>query len=114
MTAILMLDDALGRSGTETEIEDLLGEEILLPGVNAILGQTIKLTAADRAAGSLPSQIRAWAERRNVRLPDGWKASVALHLVSQWAEKATQLPDEVLDRASVLFAAVNERFRQMN
>jgi hypothetical protein len=91
----------------------MLGEEILLPGVTAVLGQTVNLTAADRAAGSLPSQIKAWATRRNVSLPDGWKASVAIHLVSQWAEHATQLPDEVLDRAKVLFAAVNERFRQM-
>jgi len=87
-TAILMLDDALGRSGTETDV-------------------------ADRAAGSLPSQIKAWAVRRNVELPDGWKASVAIFLVSQWAEQATRLPDEVLDRASALFAAINEHFRQM-
>jgi len=68
---------------------------------------------ADRAAGSLPSQIKAWAVRRNVELPDGWKASVAIFLVSQWAEQATRLPDEVLDRASALFAAINEHFRQM-
>lgn len=112
-TAILMLDDVLERAGAETEIEDILGEEILLPGLSAVLGQTVKLTAADRATGGLPSQIKAWAARRNVGLPDGWKASTAMHLVSQWAEQATRLPDEVLDRASVLFAAINERFRQI-
>jgi hypothetical protein len=113
-TAILMLDDALGQAGTETEIEDILGEEILLPGASAVLGQTVKLTNADRAAGSLPNQIKAWAGRRNVELPDGWKASVAIYLVSEWAEQGTQLPVEVLDRASLLFAAVNERFLQMS
>jgi hypothetical protein len=112
-TAILMLDDALGQAGTETEIEDILGEEIFLPGVSAIIGRTVKLTAADRGAGSLPSQIKAWAERRNVQLPDGWKASVAIHLVSQWAEQPKQLPDDVLRRASSLFAAINEHFRRM-
>jgi len=112
-TAILMLDDALGRSGTETEIEDILGEEVILPGIRAILGQTVRLAVADRAAGSLPSQIKAWAVRRNVELPDGWKASVAIFLVSQWAKQAAQLPDEVLDRASMLFTAINERFREM-
>jgi hypothetical protein len=112
-SSILMLDDTLARAGIETEIEDILGEEILLPGVSAILGQTFRLTAADRAAGSLPSQIRTWATRRNVVLPDGWKASAAINLVSQWAEQATSLPDEVLDRASILFAVINERFRQL-
>lgn len=112
-TAILMLDDALDRAGTETEVEDILGEEVVLSGVSAVLGQTVKLTVADRAAGSLPSQIKAWAGRRNVALPDGWKASVAIHLVSDWAEHATKLPDEILDRAAALFAATNERFRQM-
>ncbi|WP_164516322.1 AAA family ATPase [Minwuia thermotolerans] len=108
--AILMLDDTLDRAGTETEVEDILGEDIVLPGVSAVLGQTVKLTTADRAAGSLPSQIKAWAVRRNVELPDGWKASAAIHLVSDWGENATKLPDEVLDRAAALFAAINERF----
>lgn len=112
-TAILMLDDALGQAGTQTEIEDILGEEILLPGVSAVIGQTVKLAAADRGVGSLPSQIKGWASRRNVQLPDGWKASSAIRLVSQWAEQGTQLPDDVLDRAACLFAAINERFRQM-
>ena len=111
--AIIMLDEALGRGGAETEIEDILGEEILLPAVSAILGQSIKLTANDRAAGSLPSQIKAWADRKGVNLPEGWKASAAIHLVSQWAEKGTVLPDDILDRASHLFAVINERFRQM-
>lgn len=111
-TAILMLDDALGQAGAETEIEDIIGEEVLLPGVSAAIGQRVQLRAADRAAGSLPSQIKNWAQRRNGGLPDGWKASVAIHLVSEWAEHATQLPDEVLDRAARLFAAINDRFRQ--
>jgi hypothetical protein len=112
-TAILMLDDALGQAGTETEIEDILGEEILLPGVSSVIGHNVKLAAADRAKGSLPSQIKSWASRRNVQLPDGWKASSAIHLVTQWAEQGTQLPDDVLERAARLFAAINERFRQM-
>jgi hypothetical protein len=91
-TAILMLDDAIGRAGSETEIEDILGEEILLSGVGAVVGQPVRLTTADRSAGSLPSQIKAWAKRSNVQLPDGWKASVAIQLVSQWAESKIRLP----------------------
>ena len=112
-TAILMLDDVLGRAGTETEIEDILGEGTLLPGVSTIVGQTVKLAAADRRAGSLPAQIEAWARRHGVDLPDGWKASAAIHLVGQWAEQRSRLPGEVLDRAALLFAAINERFRAM-
>ena len=110
---ILMLDSALGRAGTETEIEDILSEEILLAGVSAVLGQPVKLTVADRSTGSLPGQIKAWAARRGVDLPDGWKASTAIRLVSQWAEGATRLPDEVLDWASRLFVAISEGIRGM-
>lgn len=111
--AVLMLDEALGRTGIETEIEDLLGEEVLLEGVSVVFGKSVKLAEVDQSAGSLPSQIKAWATRRKFDLPKGWKASVAIHLVSQWAEHATSLPTEVLDRASVLFATINERFRLM-
>jgi predicted ATPase len=112
-TAILMLDAALGQAGVDTEIEDILGEETLLPAVSAVVGQAVELGTADRGAGSLPSQIKSWASRHNIELPDGWKASAARHLVSQWAEQRTQLPDEVLDRAARLFGVVRERFRQM-
>jgi hypothetical protein len=80
-----------------------------------VVGQAVELGTgtADRGAGSLPSQIKSWASRHNIELPDGWKASAARHLVSQWAEQRTQLPDEVLDRAARLFGVVRERFRQM-
>jgi len=109
-TAVVMLDEALGRTGTETEIEDILGEDILLPAVNELIGKTVKFAAADRGAGSLPSQIRSWASRREVELPKGWKASAAIRLVSQWAENATRLPEEVLARAARLFDAIGEHF----
>ncbi len=113
LPAILMLDEALNRAGAETEVEDILGEAIFLPAVNAVLGQKLKLTAADRGAGSLPSQIKAAAKREKVELPEGWKASVSLHLVSSWAEQKTTLTDDVLDRAAMLFSAAQKRFAQM-
>ena len=109
-SALLMLDDALGRSGTETEIEDVVGESLLLPAVAFVVGKSIKLTTPDRGAGSLPSQVEACAKRLGIKLPTGWKASVAIHLVSEWATKGAQLPDEVLDRAAALFAAIAARF----
>src|SRR5258707_13743914 len=34
LSAILMLDEAVGRGGTEIEVEDILGEIIVLPAVS--------------------------------------------------------------------------------
>ncbi len=113
-SAILMLDEALGRDGEEVEIEDILGEEIMMPVVNALLGISLELNDADRKAGSLPSQIKAASERQSIELPDGWKASVAIQLVSAWAEKRTVLPNSVLDAASLLFDAIRKRFGSMS
>jgi hypothetical protein len=112
--AVLMLDDAINQPGTEVEIEDILGEAILLPALAAVIGEEVKLTVADRRAGSLPSQIRAWSERRGIELPEGWKVSAAIHLVSQWAEQKTTLAGGVLERAAALFAGVKGRFAQMD
>ena len=114
LPAILMLNDAIGKAGTEVVVEDILGEAIVVPAVNAVIGRTIELTASDRKDGSLPSHIKAAAKRQNIELPDGWKASAAIHLVSGWAEKKTQLPDEVLDRAATLFGEIQIRFTQMD
>lgn len=114
LPAVLMLDDALDQPGRELEIEDILGEEILLPALKPIIGRELKLTAADRKAGSLPGQIKAAAERQGVQLPDGWKASAAIHLVSSWAEQKTTLPNDILDRAAALFTQIQSRFAQMD
>ena len=109
-SGILMLDDVLNRPDEEVEIEDILGECLVLKGLEAVLDNGLKLNQADRSAGSLPSQIKAAAKRQARDLPEGWKASVALHLVSSWAEEGTTLSDEVLDTASLLFSAMNEWF----
>jgi hypothetical protein len=109
-----MLDDALGQAGAELEVEDIVGEAIVLPAVNVVIGRELKLSTADRNSGSLSSQIKAAAKRQNIQLLDGWKASAAIHLVSTWAEQKTNLPEDVLDRAATLFAEVQERFSQMD
>ena len=108
--SILMLDDVLGRSGQEVEVEDILGEDIIMPAVKAVVGKAIELTEADRRAGSLPSAIKTAAKRQGVDLPVGWKATVAIHLVSEWAETRVQLPDAVLTRAERLFDSIAQRF----
>ena len=115
LPALLLLDDALGQPGTELEIEDIIGENVLLPALKAVIGKDIKLSAADRkAARSLAGQVKASAQRQSIQLPDGWKASAAITLVSQWAEQNIALPDDILDRAAVLFAEVAKRFAQMD
>lgn len=109
-SAVLMLDEVLGRAGQEVEIEDIIGEDILLPAVKTVVGKAVKLTEADRQAGSLPSAIKAAAKRQGIDLPDGWKASVAIHLVSDWAQKGAKLPDAVLAQAEALFNEITRRF----
>ncbi|MHB8726428.1 MAG: AAA family ATPase [Casimicrobiaceae bacterium] len=109
-SAILMLDDALGRPGTNTEIEDILGETIILPAVNVFLSAPLLIMSTDRTAGSLPRQIKAAAVRQSIQLPEGWKVSAAMHLVSTWAENKTILPHPVLMAADALFAAIRSRF----
>ena len=111
-SGILMLDDVLKRPGQEVEIEDILGEALIMPGLEAVLGKALQFDQGDRSAGSLPSQIKAAAKRQALDLPEGWKASVALHLVASWAEKGTTLADEVLDTAALLFSALDERFEK--
>ena len=111
-SGILMLDDVLKRPGQEVEIEDILGEALIMPGLEAVLGKALQFDQEDRSARSLPSQIKAAAKRQTLDLPEGWKASVALHLVASWAEKGTTLADEVLDTAALLFSALNERFEK--
>lgn len=107
---ILMLDEVLGRAGQETGVEDILGEDVIRPAVAAVIGREIKLLDADRTAKSLPSAFKAAAQRQGIELPDGWQASVAIHLVSEWVEQRTQLPDKVLARAESLFKAIGVRF----
>ena len=111
-SSIVMLDDVLNRSGQEVEIEDILGEALIIPGLKAVLDKALQFDPGDCLAGSLPSQIKAAAKRQALDLPEGWKASVALHLVSSWAEEGTTLADEVLDNAALLFSALNERFEK--
>jgi hypothetical protein len=109
-TAILLLDEVFGRVGTDVEIEDCLGEEIVVPAVNTLIGRTLSLTDTDRSAGSLPRAIEAAARREGEGLPDGWRAPVALLLVSEWAQGNIRLPEAILERAELLFAETIVRF----
>jgi energy-coupling factor transporter ATP-binding protein EcfA2 len=113
LNSIVMLDEAMFQPGTEVEVEDLLGEDIILPILNGILEEEVKLSATNRKTGSLPDRIKSWAAHNDVELPAGWKASVALHLVSTWAENKTILPDAILNRAEKVFEVMQGRFLNM-
>ena len=107
---VVIIDSVLNQPGAE--IEDLLGSDILSEAANEALGLRLKLTAADRTAASAVAQVEAAAIRQGISLPDGWKPSTALHMVRQWSEKGTRLPDEVLDKAELLFQAISGAFAQ--
>lgn len=107
---IVMLDDALAQPGSSVAIEDILGEAVILPALNVLLPKPLSLVAADRQAGSLPDQIKAAAKRLGVELPEGWKATISLQLVSSWAQQGVTGPDSVLAAASKLFTTLRARF----
>ncbi|MNS54547.1 hypothetical protein D3C72_873460 [compost metagenome] len=107
---IIMLDDALGQPGIKAEIEDIMGEAVILPALNSILPTPLHFTTDDRNAGSLPDQIKTAAKREGVALPEGWKTAVAILLVSSWAEQGVTLPDSVLEAVAKLYATLQVRF----
>ena len=69
----------------DCEIEDLIGEAVILPALNQMLGVEIALADVDRASALLLEQIRAAAVRLDVSLPDGWKSELARRISSAWA-----------------------------
>jgi hypothetical protein len=111
-SAVLMLDEVVGRPGHEVEIEDILGESVILPALNALLGTRMVLIDPDRKAGGVTNAIKAAARSCSVELPAGWKASIAISLVSKWAESGTMLSQDILNRAEALFKAINESFSE--
>jgi energy-coupling factor transporter ATP-binding protein EcfA2 len=106
---ILMLDSVLGVA--DCEIEDLLGEEVILPVLNTLLPQPLAITAADRVNSGVVDHIKAAAARLRIALPEGWKPETARLLATAWSLKRPEdLPADVLDRAAALFAELRNRF----
>ena len=109
---IILLDEAVGRTGEELEIEDIIGEEIVSEGVSRILGTPFELGDQDHPVGGVVNRIQAAAKMKGIDLGNGWKARAALELVGTWAENKTTLPDELLDIAEQLFLAINRSFQE--
>ena len=109
-SGVLLLDEVLG--GTDTEIEDIVGEEVFLAVVNAALGLSLTVTPEDRAAGGAPKVVAAAAKRLEVQMPGGWKVSAILHLVREWAEGRGTPTGDTMQRAATLFRALRTRFEK--
>ena len=113
-SGVLMLDEFLDRAGQDIEIEDLLGAPVVLAGLAEMLGEQVVITEDDLRAGSLPRQIKSAASRQGIDLPLHWKAGLARHIVSSWAEQRESAPVETLDVASSLFSAITGAFAGMD
>ena len=109
-SGILMLDSVLGRQGQDIEIEDIVGEAHVLEALKTVLSDGLMIDETDRSAGSLLSRTKVAAERRSLSLPGGWKASVARHMVTSWAEDRTTLAENILEEAASLFVTIKGRF----
>lgn len=107
--AVLMLSEVLGQE--ECEIEDIIGEETILPVLKDVVGKKISLNQDDRKKGSLVDQIKSAAKRHGAELPDGWKPEIARQIVVAWSTTDPQgMPTDILVRAEALFTELTGRF----
>ena len=107
--AVLMLSDVFEQE--ECEVEDIIGEEVILPILKDVAGKNLKLNQEDRDKGSLVTQLKSAAERYRVVLPDGWKPEVARRIVVAWSTTyPADMKTEILDDSEKLFNALTERF----
>lgn len=106
--AVLMLSDVLNKN--ECEIEDIIGEETILPVLKVVVGKDLVLNDEDRSKESIVSQIKNAAERSNIELPDGWKPEVARRIVVAWSTAdPNSMLVSILDNAEALFIALKDR-----
>jgi energy-coupling factor transporter ATP-binding protein EcfA2 len=106
---IVMLDAVLGKP--DCRIEDLIGEIAVLGALEKILGKSLLVLPADRAAGGVVEHIAAAAMRLGIALPEDWIGEMARQIAREWAIRdPREVPAGVLDRAANLFGALNARF----
>src|SRR5207302_1048249 len=107
-TSFILLGEVLGLG--RCEMEDLVGENLLLPVLSRLLGRPLSIAGVD-ASLPLSDRIRQAAARQGIALPDGWKAEVARRLVGGWLEQSPgTMPADVLERAGTLMRVIGERF----
>ena len=110
--AVLMLSDVFGHE--ECDIEDVVGEAVILPYLKDMVGREITLNDDDQVTGSLVARINRAIERHGAELPDGWKPEIARRIVVDWSTtNPTDFPAEILNRVEVLFDELTKRFSTM-
>ena len=109
--AVLMIGEVLGQD--RCEIEDIIGEEEILPALNNIVGVEISLSQDDRGKKSLVERIEKAAACSNTQLPKGWKSEIAQRIVDKWSE-TDNIPKDVLGRAEGLFKEITNRFNKID
>ena len=108
-SAVLILSDVIDRE--ECEIEDVIGEVLILSALNELVGTEITLDQGDTCNSSLVTQIKTAANRQDVKLKDGWKPEVARRIAISWSTSPSEsIPLDVIERAEMLFRMVAERF----
>lgn len=106
---VLLLSDVLGVE--ECEVEDIVGDDTILPLLSRMVGTALTIGNNDRISGSLPLQIESAAARAGVSLPPGWRGEVARRVAEGWTTKnPIDVPKEGLERAERLFKALAHRF----
>lgn len=108
---ILLLDEVIDQ--VNCEIEDVVGEDVLLPLVWRVVGREFSLNATDEDGVGVAGRIKLAAKLLNVELPEGWKAEVARQFALECGA-SLNLPDAVLDRASLLFSEMRKRLDEIN
>lgn len=113
---VLLLGDILEIDRQDIEMEDVVGKNIILTSLREALNVNIDVREEDYRRGeslnrrSLPQAIKGAAERSAIRLPEGWKLSVASYIASSLAKGTIALDDLALERAQRLFTAIRRCF----
>ena len=102
----ILLDEAIGRPGSGVQFEDILGQALVLQGLNAVLDKPLSLPKIDHGGVGLTQRIEAEAKGQDVRLPAGWRTRVAQHLASSWSEQEPLFDEDTLNAAASLFYAL--------
>jgi len=107
-TGFVLLAEVLGLP--ECDIENIIGENLILPAVSRVAGRQISITSAETGP-ALSDKIKQAAARQGVTLPEGWRTEVARQLVSAWVDHSPgTLPVDLLNRAEALMKVIGERF----
>ena len=114
-TDILLLGKVFGIDDKDVEMEDVVGEELILRSLHEALDVVVEITEEDRREEgssrnrSLIQTIRTAARRDNIHLPKDWKLPVATWIVSALARGDITIDKSTTDRADRLLRAIGDR-----